>query len=284
MKVRFWHSDKPRERLLSEAFLEGVKLHGDQTDVRALGEAITIDCDVAVMVGVKSKDLFQAHARAGIQLIYMDKGYARHSRTDAIRGWEYWRVAVNGHHPTGKYRANIPGDRLKEIGWKFKPWRKEGKQIVIAGSSQKYHNFYDLKSPTDWATKLVKQLNDLSPRRQIVYRPKPSWKDAEPIVNTTYSKDNGEGIDEVLKGAHALVTHGSNACFEAMLAGVPSIILGDAVAKPISSTAIEDIEKPRLASDEEREALLRWLAYQQWTMAEMVSGLAWKNIRKQIFD
>ena len=283
MRVRFWQSDKARERLLAEAFLTGVRIHGDTTDTRSLGEQFTPDCDVAVMVGVKSKELWKAHARAGIQLVYQDKGYDRHSRSDDIRGWEYWRTAVNGHQPTSKFRPDYPGDRLKQMGWEFKPWRKEGKQIVIAGSSAKYHNFYDLKDPTDWSTKLIKELNDLSPMRPVIYRPKPSWKDAVPIINTTYS-GREQGIMDALRGAHVLITHGSNACFEAMLNGVPSIIIGEGVMKPISSRTVNDVENPRLAADDEREAVLRFLAYQQWTLSEFASGEAWQTIRKQIFE
>ena len=281
MKVRFLHSDKARERLLADAFLAGVKAHGDETDKRALGGELTFDCDVAVMCGVKSRDIFRAHARAGVQVVYLDKGYARHSRTDSIRGWEYWRVAVNAHQPTGKYRANLPGDRLAEIGWEFKPWRETGTKVILAGSSQKYHDFYDLKSPTDWNMKLSKYINGYTPR-EIVYRPKPSWKDAEPLHGAGYS--TGESISEALNGAHCLVTHGSNACFEAVLAGVPCIILGEGVAKPISSLSIKEIESPRLAKDSEREAWLRWLAYCQWTQSEMYDGLAWPHIRRQFFE
>lgn len=274
-------SDKARERLLAEAFLEGVKRHGDEIDRRALGEDFTPDCDVAVMVGVKSRELWRAHARAGVQLIYADKGYDRHSRTDDIRGWEYWRVAVNSHQPTSKFRPDYPGDRLKKFGWEYRPWRESGIKVVIAGSSAKYHAFYDIKDPTEWSQKLIKSMNFVT-RREIVYRPKPSWKDAVPIVGTTYSQ--GGSFHDVIRGAHCLVTHGSNACFEAMLMGVPSIILGDAVMKPISSHDISEIERPLLASDKERDAVLRWLSYQQWTMAEMLDGKAWPVIRRQFFE
>lgn len=282
MKVRFWMSDKPRERLLAEAFLAGVKRHGDDTDRRSLGETFTADCDVACMVGVKSRDLWREHARAGVQLVYLDKGYDRHSRSDDIRGWEYWRVAVNGHQPTAKYRRGYPADRLADMGWTFRPWRKSGKHVVIAGSSAKYHAFYDLKEPTDWARKIIKEINGYT-ERAIIYRPKPSWKDAVPIETAGYS-GRGEGIADVLNDAHCLVTHGSNACFEAMLAGVPTVAIGDAVMRPISSTAVSEIETLRLASDDDREDLLRFLAYQQWTMREMMDGMAWPVIRRQFFE
>jgi hypothetical protein len=281
MKVRFWTSDKPRERIVGEAFLTGAKRHGDETEIRALGQPATDDCDVAVMIGVKSRELWRAHQRMGVQLVYLDKGYDRHDRGDGSRVWEYWRCAVNNHHPTAKFKADYPTDRLDAFGWKFKPWRTTGKHILIAGSSEKYHAFYDLKDPTDWSMKLVKQLRSVT-QMEIVYRPKPSWKNAVPIEGTRFSKD--EGIDDALRDCYCMITHGSNACFEAMLAGIPSIIIGDAVMKPISSTEVSDIHKLRLASDKERRALLAFLAYQQWTMEEMLDGMAWEVIRRQIFQ
>jgi hypothetical protein len=281
VKVRFWASDKPRERILAEAFVTGVKAFGDQADTRSLGEEITPDCDVAVMVGVKSKELWRAHQRMGVQLIYLDKGYDRHDRGDGSRVWEYWRCAVNAHQPTAKFRPDYPTDRMEAFEWEFKPWRKSGSHVLIAGSSAKYHSFYDLKEPNDYWRKAIKQMNT---KRFIVYRPKPSWKEAQAIEGTEFHHGpNMPGIDDDLKNAHVLVTHGSNACFEAMLAGVPSIVIGDAVAKPISSTELTDIEKPRLASDAERKALLAFLSYHQFTMEEMCEGIAWRTLRQEIF-
>jgi hypothetical protein len=294
MKVRFWMSDKTRETMLADAFKSGVTMHGDEFEVRSLGEPFTPDCNVAIMVGVKSKELWRQHTRAGIQLVYQDKGYSRHSRKDDIRGWEYWRCAVNSHQPTSKFRVDYPSDRRENQGWEYKSWRKSGGHIIIAGSSAKYHDFYDLRNPTDWAGKLVKFLHKAGGGRPVVYRPKPSWHDAVPIEGTRFSAGseaqakftNGriESIDEVLKGAHCVVTHGSNACFEAMLAGIPTIVLGDAVMKPISSTSEEKIQSPMLAKDKDRDAILNFLAYQQWTMLEHMEGKAWPVIRRQFFE
>ena len=284
MKVRFLKGGNARETHLSNALEVGIKKHGDTLEVIDKGGDITLDCDVVAFCGVKSREIYQAYTRASIRVVYFDKGYSRHSRTDDVRGWEYWRWAVNSHQPTCKFRPDYPSDRLALLaaaghGWEFKPWRKKGNHVVIAGSSQKYHDFYQLKPPADYYQKLSKYLNGYTDR-QIVYRPKPSFKDAAPILGAGYSMK--ESISTALEGAHCLVTHGSNACFEAMLAGVPSIIIGEAVAKPISSVSIKEIESPRLASDEERSAWLRWLSYQQFTENEMKSGLAWEVIRDQL--
>jgi len=62
--------------------------------------------------------------------------------------------------------------------------------------------------------------------------------------------------------------------------GVPTIVLGEAVSAPLSSSSLGDIEAPRLAKFSQR---LQWaadLAYCQWTIDEFRSGEAWPHLRK----
>ena len=156
-------------------------------------------------------------------------------------------------------------------------WRKSGLQIVFAGSSAKYHAFYDLPDPTAYAREVVARITKLSDR-PIIYRPKPSWREAVPVPGSRFSHGK-EGILSALANAHCLITHGSNACFEAALMGIPTIVLGAAVARPISSTSLDDIEFPF------RGKRIQWLnnlAYHQWTEGEMRSGEAWQTVREQL--
>ncbi len=287
MRVCFWRSDKPREHLLADAFADGVRACGlgDTVEQRPLLETPELaDCDVAVMVGVKSRELFHMHWRAGIHVIMVDKGYTRHAARGPVKLWEYWRGAVDAHHPTDKLMDIArPHDRLEKLGLRIQPWRRAlpNSHILLAGSSAKYHEFYGLKDPTRWAEKVVAALREHT-TREIVYRPKPSWKDAVPIKGTRYS-ELPETIDQALAGAHACVTHGSNAVFEAAVAGVPSIVLGTAVARPISSTELESIEKPIMVDDATRRQWLANLAYCQWTLSEFAAGDAWRILRPQIY-
>jgi hypothetical protein len=281
MKVAFLHSDKPRERLLADAFLTGARRHGHDTAAVSLGdEPPPGSFDVVAMVGVKSRERFTAHHRAGAHIVYFDKGYTRAKSTGPVRGWEYWRFALDAHHPTVAIaRQALPDDRVERMGWKLSPWRRKGSHVVFAGSSAKYHEFYGLREPTPYAERITREIRTHD--RPVIYRPKPSWHDAEPIPGSGYSL-LPETLEQILVGAHALVTHGSNACFEAVLAGVPCIILGDGVAKPLSSTSLDELDAPRLASEEERRQWLANLAYWQWTRAELADGSAWQFIGEQI--
>lgn len=283
MRLTFFVSDKPREHLLADAFATGARRHGDIVDVKPLtGDVQIAETEVAVMVGVKSRELFHANWGAGVHTVMFDKGYVRSRSGAPTGGWEFWRVAVDGHHPT-RHLAGMqcPADRFNRLGLEVKPWRPRGHHIVYAGSSAKYHDFYDLPHPTRYAKKVLGWIRERS-ERDVVYRPKPSWRDARAVTGMGYSQ-NPQTLLDVLSGAHAMVTHGSNACFESVLAGIPCVVLGDAVAKPISSTSMDDIEAPLLVTDEARMQWLANLAYLQWTLGEMASGEMWSTIRSQVY-
>jgi hypothetical protein len=272
----FYASDKPREQELAAAFIAGIKVHGGEAEQRDLCASPSLKgATSCAMVGVKSKRLFDLCKAKGVVPIMLDKGYVRTRRPDA-RVWEYWRVSVGAHHPTRTtlMRRKMPADRLEQIGLLTRPWRSRGYSIVIAGSSAKYHNFYGLAEPNEYYSNLVEQLRQVTDK-QIIYRPKPSFKDALPISTTLFSSGD-ENIMGALEGAWALVTHGSNACFEAAVLGIPSIILGDGIMAPISSTSLDEIMTPKLGK---REQLFQNLAYHQWTEPEMRSGEAWATIK-----
>lgn len=284
MRIAFLASDKAREQHLADAFLMGARKHGHSTEMRMLGPELEVGgYDIACMVGVKSRELFHKHRQMGITTIYLDKGYERRKRPGEAGGWEYWRVSINSHHPTRRL-AELKHDhaRLAKLDWELKPWRKSGVQVVYAGSSQKYHDFYGLRAATDYAKRIVREIHPFVTARPIIYRPKPSWADAEAVKGASFSR-MPETIDDVLKGAWCLVTHGSNACFEAVCAGVPCVILGDAVAKPISSTDLRAVVKPRLASEAERWQWLANLSYFQYTLSEFATGEAWEILGTEIY-
>lgn len=284
MRIAFLASDKPREQLLADAFLQGVRRHGHTTETIPLGTENRIGTyDVAVMVGVKSRELFNTHRTAGVPVIYMDKGYSRHKAENGRKGWEFWRVSVDHHHPTDRLATiTMPSDRWDRLGFRIKPWRPVSKAgpIILAGSSAKYHEFYGLKEPTTFAKDLVRDIRAVS-NRPIVYRPKPSWREAVPLKKTAFSR-LPETLDDLLKTAHVLVTHGSNACFEAMLAGVPSVVTGAGVTRDLGSIDIAEVEAPQMCSDPARLRLFHNLAWFQWTASEMASGAAWDFIGTEI--
>ena len=285
MKVVFFFAAKDREKDVADSFLTGCRIHGDQAvAIQKTKWDKLPEGDAYCVVGVKSLDLVAKIKKEGKPYIFLDKGYFRHRLKGGM--WEYWRVAVNDHHPT----AYVAKARHQSARWLRtserraifpKPWRDDGIQVVFAGSSQKYHAFAGLPDPTAYAEVAIGQLKQIT-KRPVIYRPKPTWDDASPIKGTTFSGQN-RNISQELMHAWCLVTNGSNSCFDAICAGIPCIVLGNAIGGPISSRNLEQIKNPYLASDVERNQWLANLAWCQFTEAEMQAGLCWQAIRPQIF-
>jgi hypothetical protein len=277
LKVCFFRGGNEREWAVCDAFLQGVLEHGDEAQVRATLSPY-MDHDVAVVFGVKQKDIFWAHKNAGVPVVMLDKGYA----TGADR-WSYIRCSVNSHHPVAHVtNAKHKADRFQRWRVEPKPWRKSGEHVLIAGSSEKYHRFYGIDpDPNRWAGEVSQVIANYAPDRAIIYRPKPSWKGAEDINGATRGSHK-RSISADLEKCHVMVTHGSNACVDAILAGVPCVVLGDGVAGPVSSAMIRDVEKPLMVTHQEKMQWLYNLAYCQWTLAEYSEGLAWEHIKPQL--
>lgn len=285
MKVFCWYSRHKREQKLAENLVRGAKKHGFDADVRIRDEhdPLKEHCDIACVVGVKNLAMFKSYRERGINVAYFDKGYIRRLNEETIKGgeWlEYWRVSVNAHQPVSfveKAKRSI--ERSQYAGMNLMPWRERGDAILVDGSSAKHYAFHDLGNPTDVAKKIIKDLRGKT-KRPIIYRPKPSWHGAVPIEGTEYS--NGKDYRLAFARAHVLVTYGSNLCYDAALAGVPSIVLGEGIARPISSTSLDEVENPRLASLDERKQWMSNVAWCQFKLEEFESGLAWETITEML--
>ena len=273
MRIGFCISElKEREKQLADNFISGLRSQSHNVDIVDKDTDIS-RYDLISIIGVKSMERMKEAEEKAIPYLYFDKGYSRKSG--------YWRVAINAHQPTDYlHTLDYPDDRRYSQGWEPRGWKNiHDGCILIAGSSLKFHNLKSLPHPTEYAKHLVSEIRKYT-RRKIIYRPKPSWKEAEPIKDTQFSRE--KGINEVLPYVSTLVTFGSNACFEALLNGVPSIVLGDGVTRSISSNALHMITEPHKASKEKRIKILNNLAYCQFSPDEFKNGIAWDIIRDQI--
>jgi hypothetical protein len=67
-----------------------------------------------------------------------------------------------------------------------------------------------------------------------------------------------------------------------MMAGVPSVVTGPGVVGPISSRELEEVERPRLASDAERWQLLWNLAHWRYSLDEIADGTMWRFVQERM--
>lgn len=296
MKVAFFRSDKTRERVVADAFIYGVRRCDDTGVVLPDEEALKLgdqpwkaDIDVAVVMGISrgAKRYFHEFLAAKRHVIYIDKGFTRHADTNyGGRLPKYYRMSVDAFQATEYFmRKDRPPDRWEVLGYDMLPWRGpgEGQRIIVAGGSEKYSFWHSHEGgATGWAWRAIDEVRRYT-ERPIIYRPKPSWANATPIEGTRFSRPPVT-IQQELKDCWAMVTFGSNAAVDAICNGVPVFVLGDGIAKPMGLSDLSKIEEPYYPLDKERMRWAKCLAYAQFSLEEMSSGLAWRVLREEIHD
>jgi len=189
--------------------------------------------------------------------IYWDRGYARRVfATDLPQGIEggYYRWHVGGFQLQSI--RDVPADRWNALQTPLWPWATGGRHIVVAEPSPTYQRFHNIEGWTERTVAELKRHTD----RPIVLRDKEMQR-------------FGRKLHEDLKGAHCLITHGSNAAVESAIMGCPVFVHLDSAASLVGRTDLKAIENP-LYPDRERWA---WsLAYSQFNERELVDGTLWK--------
>lgn len=287
MKIVVYRSDKPHERNLADAICAGALAHGMDGEIRRMAEYIdpTDDTDVAVMIGVKgrSKDCMRDHLLCGKHIIYVDKGYIRYKEQGVVKSMPHlWRFSVDAFQPTNYFQKNPrPSDRWDILGITMHPRYEEGDCIMYAGKSQKYCNWWRLGDANEFAAKTIHRIRKHT-TRNIIYRPKPSYKNATPIEGTIFSGPTKKIYAE-LPRTYCLVTHGSNASLDAIFYGIPAISLGECIANPVANGELTALRNELFFPTEQER--LQWaydMSYCQWTIAELKSGEAMQYLKEQL--
>ena len=190
----------------------------------------------------------------GRDYYYIDHGYLKPGHYDG-----YYRVTKNARQadiPDPKEYI-FPPDRLKKTGVEARPWRRSGKNILVIPVTGAIGEFYGI-NPDRWLGVVTDEVANHTDRPIEV-------------------KHKGLGaIEESLKDTWCVVTHSSNTAVDALVNGVPVIVLGESACE-LMSWGFGDIETPYWP---ERELWLQALAYQQFTLSEMRNGTAWKILQR----
>lgn len=296
MKITCYLSTNDREQEIGRALRSGCDKNGDDVELKLRSDFwaasdVDTDADVVCVIGVKSKKMFDACERAGKVLLIIDKGYFG-------RG-EMYRLSLGAYQPP--YIDQIIADlwddpvlfrsRLQACGVRIGLHQpKDRPNVMYVGSSQKYCNFHELGDNNDYARTVVTQLSGYWPH-QIIYRPKPSWwakskpterrDDLQHIRGTRFSGPE-EQFGKVLAQCHAVVTHGSNGAAEALAVGVPVIMLSGEGVSPVwslCSHSVADVLDIKLPGANERERILAAMAWSQFSVYEISTGFAWRNLK-----
>lgn len=185
--------------------------------------------------------------RSGRPFWCIDNGYWNPARGTA-RG--NYRFTYRGMTP-----AQLEGDDLRLAPVPLKPWRRDGKHVLLAMPGEQFGAALGIDVPT-WCVNIRARLVGTTDR-PIRERP----------------RDAGWPLAQDLADAWCCVTHSSNVAVDAAIAGIPVFVAPTSAAAPIGRTDDLEIEHPVMPG---RKRWLRSLASQHFTIAEMASGEAWR--------
>lgn len=189
--------------------------------------------------------------------IYWDRGYNRRVfATDLPVGRDggmyRWHV---GTFQMQELR-DVPSDRWKATATDLWPWQKNGRHVLVAEPSPTYQRFHGIEG---WLPRTIAALKAVTDR---------------PIVTRDKEMQRfSTKLHQHLKGAHCLVTHGSNAAVEAAIMGCPVFVHPDSAAALVGKTDIVEIESPTYP---DRSPWVHSLAYSQFSERELVDGTLWR--------
>lgn len=232
----------------------GSMIHGDFEAVKNLPDSVTpiIGCSPELTITV------QGWLERKRQFIYWDRGYARRVfATWLPRGDNggYYRWHLNCYQMNKI--SDVSADRWNALKTPVTSWQRNTKgHIVIACPTPTYEKFHAIEG---WTEKTLRRLARITDRQVV-----------------TRDKESKRPLQDDLKGAHSLVSHGSVAAVESVILGCPVVVDGfSSAAALVGLTDLEQIENPIYP---DRQPWLNSLAYSQFNENELVDGTLWRLI------
>lgn len=199
----------------------------------------------------------------GRDFYYIDTGYFGNHKVK-----DYHRITKNAMQWLGPIQDR-PADRLDRTRVRARPMTT-GSKILICPPSAKAMSYWDLDEQqwVDQTIATIKQYTD----RPIEVRLK-APREQRARINT---------MEQALADdVHCMVTFNSIAAVESLIYGKPVFALGPNAAAPLANSDLSQIESPFRPELDQVIALLRCLAYNQFTIEEMNTGYAWAVLSGQ---
>lgn len=196
--------------------------------------------------------------RCGARVLVAENGYIGGPKD----GGTNYAIALHAHNGMGKWPSG-DDSRLRALGVELKPWRAKGNHILLAPN--RAFGQPGLAMPPEWPREVRHELQRRAGGRQIVYRDHP-----------------GNGAEKVplardLENCHLVVVWASTVGVKALIAGVPVVCCSPHWICKGAAGTLDDLQNPP-TSDDARYAALSRLAWGQWNLSEISSGLAFRNL------
>jgi len=254
------------------ALAEGIAAAGDNCEKRKTKiNGMFADAamfDAGVQWGRRHQGNLHLLREAGKDIVHCELGCIG-NRTKMVT------VTVNDINGMGdKVVGRSP--RWKMLGWDrlLKPWDLNFSRALIVGQVDRDASLWECESIRRWYAEQIEWCH--KHRLRPVFRFHPESKPALSRFRPRNCKlDFGTPLEKAMEDS-VVVTWSSNVGVLAALAGRPVVAMGP--VSMIYGWASDDIIHPKTF---DRKAWLHQMAYTHWTMDEIKSGVAWRNIRRR---
>ena len=210
------------------------------------------DCDLAVIWGMRNKDVIAQQTARKKPYIVMERGYYGDRRDNTA-------LMYNGLH--GRGWRPLPG-RVSRPRPLLRDWRNNAGDILLIGQVPGDMSLNGINIDT-WYQTIITSLRKWYPQRRIVFRQHPNYPKPPPKgVDAWHYAD--KPLEDSLVGVGLAVMYSSTAGVELIAKGVPcqvhdrtSMVWG-------------------VAPDSNRTRWAHWLSYCQWNDRELQDGTAAK--------
>ena len=204
-----------------------------------------------------------------------------------IKRGETWKVGLNGINRDAYFgNTGHNNDRAKQLGLELKPWRSDGKNILICGQHDKSLQWKDMQPMSQWVMDTI-QFIRAQTSRPIIFRPHPrcplpaiehEFKDVkrqQPLqIKGTYD-DFDMGFDNIW----ATVSWSSNPAIHSVINGVPAFTGPSSLAYDVALQNLRQIEDPLYC---DRTQWLNDYAHTEYTIKEISQVTPIKNLTSRL--
>jgi hypothetical protein len=201
-----------------------------------------------------------------------------------------WKVGLNGINRDAYFGPDMgdDSDRSNLLKLKVKPWRTDGKYILICGQHEKSLQWQNMPRMSTWVMNTIEEIRKHTDR-PIVFRPHPrcplphienefkyvTRQDPRHVTGTYDDFDMG------FANVYATVSYSSNPGIHSVLEGVPAFVGPASLAYDAANDIdfLHDINDPLMP---DRQAWLNNYAWTEFTVDEIAKGIPLKRLTDRL--
>lgn len=257
----------------------------------AAGHQVTnndMHSDVAVIWSVLfhgrmagNKPVWDYYRKTGRNVVVLEVGGIQRSTT--------WKVGLNGINRDAYFGdCGNNSSRADSLGLTLKPWRTDGKYILICGQHDRSLQWRNMPSMSNWFLQTYDEIRKYTDC-PIIFRPHPRcrlehierglrhvYRQEPQHVTNTY-----DDFDLDFADIWATVSYSSNPGIHSIIAGVPAFVSTHSLAYDVGNDIdfLHDIQSPVMP---DRTQWLNDYAHTEYTIEEISQGIPLKHLTTKL--